>query len=240
MRNIKSIGVCAAVALALLALGAQSASARRGAAVHRGAASSGTRLVLKAGGEVVPEGAIVHVVAPSYFFKTKVTVEGTSKKAAQEEEVECSTEYFEQGKIEHNVAANSWSVVETSGIDFCEGEEWFAGHGMDHPITLTGPNIVTDPSTVELFRTEEQTKEEEKQEFVHEEPIHARDPKRCVYTSQTGSGRFKSPKGRPLEAKIRGKMLAAPGSAPGCNAKAKWKGTFTMSYKGVPIAAFLE
>src|SRR4029077_18599796 len=67
MRKIRSIGLCAAVALALSIVSAQSAPAQ---------ASSGTVLVLKAGGQVVPDGALVHVTAPSYFFKSKVTVEG--------------------------------------------------------------------------------------------------------------------------------------------------------------------
>jgi len=242
MRRITSIGLCAGLALLLSILGAQSALARgKGAARARTHANTGSVLVLKAGGQIVPNGALVHVTAPNYFLKTKVTVEGTSKKAAKEEEVECSTEYFEQGKIVRNFAANSWSVVETAGVDFCEGEEWFGGHAMEHPITLIGPNTVVDNSPVELFRTEEQIKEEEKTELSKEEPIHAREPKRCVYHTIVGHGRFRSKKGGPLEAKIRGKMLLVPSmSGPGCGEKAKWKGTFTMTYKGVPITSSLE
>jgi IPT/TIG domain len=238
------IGVCAAVALALSAVAAPSALGRGGRRAHvRGttAAATGTVLVLKAGGAMVPNGALVHVLASAYFFKTKVTVEGTSKKAAKEQEVECETEYFEQGKLKRDFAANAWDVVETAGIDFCEGEEWFAGHAMEHPLILSGSNVLTDESTVELFRTEEQIKAEEKAEFEHEEPIHAREPKHCVYQTISAKGRFKSKKGGPLEAKVKGKMVVNPlKSNPGCGVKAKWKATFTMSYKGQPISAALE
>jgi hypothetical protein len=197
-------------------------------------------LVLKAAGEIVPNGALVHVVATGYSFKSKVTVEGTGKKAAKEEAVECETEYFEQAHIKRNFAANSWQVTETAGLDFCEGEEWFAGHGMSHPLVLTAPNIVTDESSVELFRTEEQIKAEEKLEFEHEEPIHARDPKRCTYNTTTARGHFKSVKGGPLVAKLKGKMVVSPGQSPNCGSKAKWKGTFTLTYKGQPIVETLE
>jgi hypothetical protein len=232
MRKIRSIGLCAVVALALSIVGAQSAPAE---------ASSGTVLVLKAGGQVVPDGALVHVTAPSYFFKSKVTVEGTEKTAAKEEEVECSTEWFEQGKIQRDLAANAWHIVETAGIDFCEGEEWFAGHAMEHLLTFTGPNIVTDESTVELFRTEEQIKAEEKEQFEHEEPIRPREPKRCVYKTTANNGHFRSRKEAPLVARIKGKMALSPSqSNPGCGAKANWKGTFTLSYKGQPIVAAFE
>jgi hypothetical protein len=236
------------LALALSIVGAQSALARgeRQARVRSGAVapakSKGTVLVLRAGGQIVPNGALVHVVATGYSFKGKVTIEGTSKKAAKEQEVECETEYFEQGRITRNLAANSWTVGEETGIDFCEGEEWFAGHGMTHPLVLTAPNIVTDSSNVELFRTEEQIKAEEKFEFEHEEPIHAREPKHCFYnTIGGGRGHFKSKKEQaPLVAKLKGKMAVAPGSGPGCGTKAKWKGTFTLTYLGQPIVATME
>jgi IPT/TIG domain len=251
MRNIRLIGICAAFALALSVVAAPSASARAGRRAQLGARAqtraaakspgSGTVLVLKAGGVMVPNGALVHVIASAYFFKSKVTVEGTSKKAAKEEEVECATEYFEQGKVKRDFAANAWDVVETSGIDFCEGEEWFAGHATNHPLILSGPNLLTDESTVELFRTEEQIKEEEKQEFLAEEPIHAREPKRCVYNTVLGHGRFKSKKGGPIEAKVKGKMILDPlRSNPGCGLKAKWKANFSLFYKGQPITSALE
>jgi hypothetical protein len=224
------------LALALSIVGAQSALAR---AAVKPAKSKGTVLLLTAGGQLVPDGALVHVVATGYSFKSKVTVEGTSKKAAKEEEVECETEYFEQGRITRNLAANSWTVGEETGIDFCEGEEWFAGHGMTHPLVFTAPNIVTDGSNVELFRTEEQIKAEEKFEFEHEEPIHAREPKHCFYsTIGGGRGHFKSKKEQaPLVAKLKGKMALAPGSGPGCGTKAKWKGSFSLTYLGQPIVA---
>jgi hypothetical protein len=230
-----------ALAVALAVVGVQGASARGERHARRAATTSGTVLVLKAGGQIIPNGALVHVIAPSYAFKSKVTVEGTSKKAAKEEEVECETEYFEQGKIQRDLTANAWHVVETQAIDFCEGEEWFAGHAMSHPLTFSAPNIVTDDSGVELFRTEEQIKAEEKSEFEHEEPIRPREPKRCVYDSLTGSGRFKSRKGMPLVAKLKGKMFPSPSqSNPGCGAKAKWKGNFTLTYLGQQISAALE
>jgi IPT/TIG domain len=254
MRTIKGMGLCAVIALAFGIFAAQAASARGARQAHIRthsalharqravkSAGMGNTLVLKAGGQIVPNGALVHVTAAAYFFKSKVTVEGTSKKAAKEEEVECATEYFEQGNIQRDFAHNAWRVVKTAGIDFCEGEEWFAGHAMEHPLVLTAPNVVTDESTVELFRTEEQIKEEEKLELVHEEPIHAREPKRCLYHTLLGHGRFRSKKGGPLEAKIRGKMLLTPtGSGVGCGPKAKWKATFTMTYKGMPISAAME
>ena len=247
MLKIKSLGLCALLALALSIVGAQTALARgeRHARVRSGAVqhkkSGGTVLLLTAGGQMVPDGALVHVVATGYSFKGKVTVEGTSKKAAKEQEVECETEYFEQGTIHRNLAANSWQVTEETGIDFCEGEEWFAGHGMTHPLRLTAPNLVTDESTVELFRTEEQIKAEEKEEFLKEEPIFARKPHHCFYTNVGGGkGHFKSKKEvAPLVAKLKGKMLVAPGSDPGCGEKARWKGTFTLTYKGQPIVAIM-
>jgi hypothetical protein len=247
MLKIKSIGLCALLALALSVIGAQTALARgeRQARVRSGVVqhkkSNGTVLLLTAGGQLVPDGALVHVVATGYSFKTKVTVEGTGKKAAKEQAVECETEYFEQGTIHRNLATNSWQVTDETGIDFCEGEEWFAGHGMAHPLRLTAPNIVTDESTVELFRTEEQIKAEEKEEFIKEEPIVARKPHHCFYTNVGGGkGHFKSKKEvQPLVAKLKGKMLVAPGSDPGCGTKAKWKGSFTLTYKGLPIVAIM-
>jgi hypothetical protein len=240
MEKIKSIALCAALVLALSIASAQSASARRTRSA-RSSSSSGTVLVLKAAGQPVPENAIVHVTAPSYFFKTKVTVEGTSKKAAKEEEVECESEFFEQGRLRHDAAANAWHVVEPAGIDFCEGEEWFEGHAMTHKLTVAAPNVVTDESTVELFRTEEQIKNEEKQEFEHEEPIHAREPRRCVYKTQTVRGHFKSHKEIPLMAKAAGKMVLSPAeSDPGCFSKAKWKGLFTMTYQNQPIVPSMQ
>jgi hypothetical protein len=241
MRRIKSIGLCAALALTLSIVTAQSAFARGQRQAHGALASSGTVLVLKAGGQIIPNGALVHVTATNYFFKSKVVVEGTSKKAAKEEEVECATEYFEQGRIQRDLAANAWHIVETAGIDFCEGEEWFAGHAMEHPLTFTAPNVLTDESSVELFRTEEQVKAEEKAEFEHEEPIHAREPKRCVYKTVSATGHFRSKKGGPLVAKIRGRMAPSPSqSNPACGAKARWKAEFTLTYKGQPIVAAFE
>jgi hypothetical protein len=250
MRKINSIGLCAVLALALLIVAAPSALARGARRAHvrnqrvleaEPARSHGTVLVLKAGGQIVPNGALVHVTAPNYFFKTKVTVEGTSKKAAKEVEVECSTEYFEQGNIVRNFGANAWSVVETHGIDFCEGEEWFSGHGMEHPLVFSAPNVVSDETTVELFRTEEQIKAEELEEFHHEEPIKPREPRRCVYKSVVARGHFKSKKGAPLVAKVKGRMELSPtASNKGCSIKAKWKAEFTLTYKGVPIVAALE
>ena len=236
---IKSLGLCAALALAQSILGAPGAlaSGERHATARP---SGGTVLVLKAAGEIVPSGALVHVVATGYSFKSKVTIEGTGKKAAVEQAVECETEYFEQGHIQRNFAANSWQVTETQGLDFCEGEEWFAGHGMSHPLQLTAPNIVTDESSVELFRTEEQIKAEEKSEFEHEEPLHPRDPKRCTYNTIGARGHFKSVKGGPLVAKLKGKMVPSPGQSPGCGSKARWRGMFTLTYKGQPIVAALE
>lgn len=248
----KSIGLFAVLALALGIAGAQSALAR-GAGAHRAARAgrvharavhgrgTGTVLVLKAGGQIIPNGAIVHVVASSYLFKGHVTIEGTSGKAKQEEEVECETEYTEQGKIQRNLAANSWHIAEPSGVDFCEGETWFGGHGMTHPLTFSPPNIVTDNSTVELFRTEEQIKEEEQLELQHEEPIHAREPKRCVYTTLLSKGHFKSHKEMPLVVKLSGKMvLSRAESRPGCFPTAKWKGRFSATYKGMPITSAME
>jgi IPT/TIG domain len=246
---IKSIRLCAALALVLGIVGAQSASARGGGAaragrVHARAVHSGVKgtvLVLKAGGQIIPNGAIVHVVASSYLFKGHVTIEGTSSKGKQEEEVECETEYTEQGKIQRNLASNTWSIVEPAGVDFCEGETWFGGHAMTHPLTFSAPNIVTDNSSVELFRTEEQIKEEEQSELAHEEPIHAREPHRCVYTTLLGRGRFKSKKGAPLTAKINGKMvLSTAQSGPGCASTARWKGKFTATYKNLPISSAME
>jgi hypothetical protein len=246
---IRSIGVCVALVLALSAVGAQSAVARgerahRAARTHARAVSGstqGTVLVLKAGGQIVPNGAIVHVVASSYLFKSKVAIEGTSGQKPKEEEVECETEYTEQGRIQRNLAANSWHIGETAGVDFCEGEAWFGGHGMQHPLTFSPKNVITDESTVELFRTEEQIKEEESLEIAHEEPVHAREPHRCVYTTLAGRGHFKSKKGAPLTAKINGKMvLSRAQSNPGCSNTARWKGTFSLSYKGQPVSAAFE
>ncbi len=230
MRKIESIGLCAVVALTLSLVGAQSASA--------GKPSSGTVLVLKANGQVVPNGAPVDVVAATYFFKTHVRPEGFT--ASQEEEVECESELFEQGTIQRDFAGNAWQVRETGSIDLCEGE-WFEGNTMAHALTFSAPNVVTDESSVELFRTEEQLKEEEKSEFEHGEPIHTRAPTRCAYTTASVKGTFKRREGVPLVAKISGKMALSPSTtSAGCAVKAKWKGTFTLTYEGHPISAVLE
>jgi IPT/TIG domain-containing protein len=233
MRKFKSIGLCSVLALALSVVSAQGASALPG---------SGTVLVLKANGQTLPNGALIHVAATAYSFKTKVTVEGTSKKAAKEQEVECSAaEFLEQGKIQRDTAANAWHVVETESVDFCEGEEWFGGHAMQHPLTFSGPNVATDESTVEIFRTEEQLKAEQKEEFEREEPLHLREPKRCVYTTTSAKGSLKQRKAQPLVVKLAGKMALSPSkSNTGCGTKAKWKGTFSLTYKGQPVFASLE
>ncbi len=196
--------------------------------------------MLKAGGQIVPNGALVEVTATNYSFKTKVSVEG---KPPEEEEVECESEYFERGKIQRDFAANAWHVIETEAVDFCEGEggELFEGDAMQHPLTFSAPGVAKDESSVEVFRTEEQIKDEEKQELEHGEPVRPREPQRCAYHTVTSKGRFKSRKGAPLVAKISGKMAPTPSrSGPGCGPKAKWKGTFTLTYEGRPIVAAME
>jgi IPT/TIG domain len=229
MRKIESIGVCALVALALSMVSASSALARR--------PSSGV-FVLKANGQVVPNGAHVDAEAATYFFKTHVKPEGFT--SSEEEEVECENELFEQGTIQRDFATKAWQVVEMGSVDLCEGE-WFEGNTMTHALTLSAPNVVTDYSTVELFRTEEQIEEEETSEFEHGEPIHARGPTRCMYTTTSDKGTFKKREGVPLVAKVKGKLALSPSAtSTGCAVKAKWKGSFTLTYLGRPISVALE
>lgn len=227
----KSLGLCAGVALALCLAGAPSASAE-------------PVLVLKAGGETVPNGALVSVklaAAPEFLLKTLVTVEKTSTPV--EEEVECEN-YLEQGKVEHASGSNTWRIVDHP-VEICEGSPWLEEALISNTLTLSGPNHATEELGAELFRSAEAIRAEERKQVEKGEEAHAREPLRCAYTTGSSKGTFAKPnprKPKPLVAKIRGKLVAVPiAHSTGCGVKkGTWKGGFTIEYKGQPVFAAFE
>jgi IPT/TIG domain-containing protein len=240
MRKIKSIGLCAGVALALSIATAPSA-----------AAAEGSVMVLKANGQILTNGTLVNVTMqekPAFLFKTSVTVEGTASPV--EVEVECEN-YLEQGKIQRDVATDTWRVVETHPIEICEGGPWLEQGFVENRLTLSPPNIATDESSVELSRSEEVVRAEERKQAELGEEVDPREPLRCAYTTTSSKGTFsKSPK-KPLLARVHNKMALnhVAGDA-GCGALAvgkkhakavaTWKGSFAMNVAGQPVFVAFE
>jgi hypothetical protein len=234
MRKIGSVGLCAAVAFAVIIATASSAAARRSRL--RAGAPAGSVFVLKAGGLTVPNGALVNVTGaakPEYLFKTKVTVETTP--SAMEVELECEN-YLEQGRIQRNTATGAWSVVEVHPVEICEGAPWLEEGFSENKLTLSPPNIATDESTVELFRNEEAMRTEERKQAEKGEEVDPREPLRCAYTTLLSNGRFTTNLKKPLVVKVHNKMALRPlGVGAGCFGKAAWKGSFTLTYQGQPV-----
>ncbi|HEV2980729.1 MAG TPA: IPT/TIG domain-containing protein [Solirubrobacteraceae bacterium] len=227
-----SLGVCAGAALALCLAAAPSASAE------------GSVFVLKAGGAALPNGALVSVklaAKPEFLLKTLVTEEGTS--TALEEEFECEN-YLEQGKVEHSPGSNTWRILDHP-VEICEGSPWLEEALISNTLTLSAPNIATEELGAELFRNAEAVRAEERKQAEKSEPVHAREPLRCAYTTGTSRGKFAKPSARkpkPLVAKIKGKLTMVPiAHSQGCGLKkATWKGGFTIEYKGQPVFAAFE
>jgi hypothetical protein len=246
IRKIKSIGLFTAVALALIVATAPSAMARRSRVASASVAAQGPLLVLKSStGETLPNGALVNVKGeskPEYLFKTKLTVEGTP--GLQEVELECEN-YLEQGKIKRETATDTWRVIEVHPVEICEGAPWLEEGFSTNQLSFSPPNRATDESTVELFRTEEAIRAEERKQAEKGEPVHAREPRRCAYTTVVSKGTFKGKLGgkkpKPLAAKVRNKMVSQPlAMGIGCYPKANWKGSFTLTYKGQPVFPAFE
>lgn len=227
------------MALLLLIAMAPSAGARRSRTriATAPAAAQEPLFVLKAAnGETLPEGALVNVTGvtkPEYLFKTKVSIQGGG--GPQEVELECEN-YLEQGKIRHEAATDTWRVVEVHPVEICEGSPWLEEGFAENRLTFRPPNIATDESTVELFRTEEEIRAEERKQAENGEPVHPREPRRCAYTTVVSKGTFSRKIKKPLLAKFKNKMAVRPLSiGMGCFPKATWKGGFTLTYKGGPV-----
>jgi len=209
-----------------------------GIAIAPSAAAAET-LVLKANGQEIPNGALVNVATaekPEYSFKTKVTIGGTTTPV--EETIECEG-YLEQGKIEHEVATGTWRVVETHPVEICEGT-WLGEAIVHNQFTLFSSGTAADESSLELFRTAEEVRAEERKQAENGEPVNPREPLRCDYTTTAGGNIAHNPK-KPLIIRIKGKAaLQSVAGDTGCASKAKAKGSFTMTYQGLPVFAAME
>lgn len=223
------LGLCVGVALALSVAGAPGASASE-------------VLALKAGGHTLTNGALVNVTMlekPEYLFRTKVKVEGAPK--PEPVEVECEN-YLEQGKLQRT-ANGGWRIVQTTPVEICEGEPWLEEGLLENRLTLSAPNVATDEAVFELFRNAETVRAEERKQAERGEEVDPREPLRCVYTTTFSKGTFQRSrrKPKPFFTHIKGKMAPDFGrSDPGCGLKAKWKGSFTMKFMGMPVFAVLE
>jgi IPT/TIG domain len=240
IRKIKSIGLCAGVALALSIVSAQSAAAE------------GPVLVLKANGQILKNGTLVNVTMaekPAFLFKTQVTVEGTSSPV--EVEVECEN-YLEQGRIQRDMATGTWRVVETQPVEICTGGPWLEEGFSDNRLTFSPPNIATDESSVELFRNEEEVRAEKRKQAEKGEEVDPREPLRCAYTTTSSRGTFAKNTKKPFIAKVRNKMALQPlAVGAGCgpltvgkkrHAKtaATWRGSFNLNVAGQPVFVAFE
>jgi IPT/TIG domain-containing protein len=227
----RSIGLCVGVAFVLSVATAPSASA-----------AEGPILVLKANGQTLTNGALVNVsmgTKPEFSFKSLVTVEGTTTPV--EQEFECEN-YLEQGKIQRDMATNTWRVVEPHPVEVCEGAPWLELAMVENRLTISPPNIATDELSIELFRSEEAVRAEERKQAEAGQEVDPREPLRCAYTTTSSKGTFGRSTKKPLVAKIKGKMALHPlATGAGCGLKkAKWKGSFAMTYKGQPVFVAFE
>jgi IPT/TIG domain len=197
-------------------------------------ASASEVLVLKAGGQPVPNGALINVTMaerPEYIFKTHVTVQGS---APAEVEVECEN-YLEQGRLERT-PNGGFRIVQTTPVEICEGEPWLEEGIVENRLSFSPPNIATDESNVELFRTEEAIRAEERKQAEKGEEIHVREPRRCGFKTTVSKGTFSRKTKKPLIIKIKNRMSGIPvNNGRGCFPKAKWTGSFAISYKGQPV-----
>jgi IPT/TIG domain len=210
------------------------------------AAEPGSVLVLKAGGQVLPNGALVAVkqsVKPEFLFTALVTVEGTASPV--EVSVECEN-FLEQGKIQREMATDTWRIVEPHPVEICEGGPWLEEAIIHNRLAFSPPNIATDELTIELSRTAEAVRAEERQQVEAGEEVDPREPRRCAYVTTISKGRFSGKitgkKPKPLEARIKGKVAQqhVPEDT-GCGVKkAKWKSSYTLTYKGQPVFPAFE
>jgi hypothetical protein len=146
---------------------------------------------------------------------------------------------------EGETATDTWRVIEVHPVEICEGAPWLEEGFSTNQLSFSPPNRATDESTVELFRTEEAIRAEERKQAEKGEPVHAREPRRCAYTTVVSKGTFKGKLGgkkpKPLAAKVRNKMVSQPlAMGIGCYPKANWKGSFTLTYKGQPVFPAFE
>jgi len=197
-------------------------------------------LVLKANGETIPNGALVNVATvekPEFSFKTQITIEGTTTPV--EEEIECGG-YLEQGTIEHEAATGTWRVVNTHPVEVCEGT-WLAEGTVENRLTLLSSGFAADETSLELRRSEEEVRAEERTQAEAGEPVKPREPLRCDYTD-TANGKFVKSTRKPLLVKVKGKPALQPvAGGTGCGSKkTKLKAGFTMTYQGHPVFIAFE
>jgi hypothetical protein len=218
--------------------GAASAHAHRSGAAkaRRAAASAEPVFVLQAGGQTVPNGALVNVAGagkPEYLFKTHVLIQEAP--APSEYELECEN-YLEQGTIERNPSTDTWRIVNVHPVEICEGEPWLEEGFSENRLTLSPGGIASDESTVEMFRNEEAIRAEERKQAEKSEAVNPHEPRRCAFTTIFSKGKYTRNLKKPLIVKVKNKMIGKSlAIGKGCVTKATWHGSFTLSYKGQPI-----
>ncbi|HWX73703.1 MAG TPA: IPT/TIG domain-containing protein [Solirubrobacteraceae bacterium] len=205
------------------------------------ALAEGSVFVLKANGEILKNGQLVNltgVTKPEYLFKTKVFVEGSS--GFVEQELECEN-YLEQGRIQREPATGVWRVIEAHPIEICEGSPWLEEGTSTNRLTLAPPNLAFDESTVELSRTGESLRAEERKQAEKGQEVDPREPFKCVYVTARTRGTFTKSTKKPLIAKLKNKMAPSPLSSNlGCFKKANWFGSFSLNVAGAPVFLAFE
>jgi len=207
-------------------------------------AAKGSVLVLKANGQVLASGAPYTVtMAPDYYFKTKVSVNG--KKPPSLEEIGCG-EFNEEGTIGWNSAMTSWGLSATSSEEECGGEigSPLQRDVISNEFSFSAPHTARNEAVVEVERPEGEVEAEREMQELHGEEVHLREPIECTYVSRSSKGRIPT-NGQPLVVTIRGKMGLLPTQVnqpkhKGCGLSGKWQGTFTFSSSGSPIVAAAE
>jgi hypothetical protein len=248
IRKVTSTILCAAGVFALVTAAPSQAGPRRAARAEALAAAAdvGSVLVLKSGGQNLKNGQFVNVkmsVKPEFLFKAFVTIEGTHQ--PQEVEIECE-EFLEQGRINFNPATDVWRVLEPHPITKCEGSPWLELAVIHNHLSIAPPNIATDTLTIEMMRSPEEVEAEERKQAEKFQEVKPRQPLVCEYQTTVSKGRFGGKitghKPKPLEAKIKGKVIMLPraGDA-GCGLKkARWKSSYTITAAGGPVFPAFE
>jgi hypothetical protein len=159
--------------------------------------------------------------------------------------MECEN-FLEQGKVQRELATGTWRIVEPHPVEICEGSPWLEEGIIHNRLSFSPPNVATDELTIELSRTAEAVRAEERKQVEEGKEVDPLEPRRCAYVTTSNKGRFSGKitgkKPKPLVAKIKGKLaLQHVAEDTGCGLKkAKWKSSYTLTYKGQPVFPVLE
>ena len=211
--------------------------------VSSAGAAKGSALVLEANGQVLASGAPYTVMmAPDYYFRTKVHATGTKPSL---EEIGCN-EFNEEGTIGWSGATDTWSLSPTRWEEECEGEtgSFLKYDVIEDRLSLSAPHTARNEATIEVERGEREVEAEREAQELRGEEVHLKEPLECTYVSRSSKGRIPT-SGQALVVTIRGKMELLPSQAnqprhKGCGPSGKWQGTFSFSSSGYPIVVAAE